>query len=114
MFVDVLLIAYPLALLASILGTVVLICLRARARSRQHREAAAGLAEKSIAGAPAPALRVDRAEPRRIRGRGRPVAIEVAPEPRLVGGRAAARIVCVKDDLRADRTKLRSARARVV
>ena len=80
LFIDVLLIAYPLAILASMLGTVVLICLLARARSHQRRARRAGFAEKSIAGARALALRVDHAEPCRIRGRSCPVALEIAPE----------------------------------
>jgi tetratricopeptide (TPR) repeat protein len=47
LFVDVLLIAYPLAILASILGTVVLVCLRVRARSHGGRRKAEPARSKS-------------------------------------------------------------------
>jgi tetratricopeptide (TPR) repeat protein len=40
LFIDVLLLAYPLAILASTLGVVVLICLRVRARSHERRAGA--------------------------------------------------------------------------
>ena len=59
LFIDVLLIAYPLAILASILGTVVLVCFAGAGAFPSNACRRTGFVEKSIAGAPAPALRVD-------------------------------------------------------
>ena len=95
LFIDVLLIAYPLAILASMLGTVVLIWLLVRARSHQHREGAQG-SPKSPLRARLLLLCVSTMLSLAAFEAGAALwRLKLHQSARLIGGLAAARSVCV-------------------